>query len=411
MKILLINNFHYRKGGSETVYFNTADILQQHGHEVIFFSCVDEKNEPCRQQDFFIKPNNKLSKLKGAIRYFYNTEAKRKIEKLILAEKPDIAHIHLFWGGISPSVLNVLHKYNIPVVHTVHDYRMVCPAYTFRTPNGNICEDCQGKHFYKCVKHRCSKGSLVQSILMAAEMYERNMFFNPTKKIDGFIFVSEFSRAKHIEYAPAFAKVASTVIYNTTKQPAEEFLSHKDRRYFLYFGRLSSEKGVETLINAFKELPDIRLMIVGTGEEETRLKELAASFNNIEFKGYKQGDDLKRIISDASFIIVPSEWYENNPMTIIEGYMQGVPVIGSAIGGIPEIIENGKTGYTFTCRDRNDLIAKIKKASGLSDAEYAQMSISARQFADNNFNEEEHYNKLITFYKQIINNTHEHIQA
>lgn len=411
MKILLINNFHYRKGGSETVYFNTADILQQHGHKVIFFSCVDEKNAPCLQQDFFIRPNNRVSKLKGAIRYFYNMEAKRSIEKLILAEKPDIAHIHLFWGGISPSVLNVLHKYNIPVVHTAHDYRMVCPAYTFRTPNGNICEDCQGKHFYKCIKHRCSKGNLIQSVLMTVEMYERNVFFNPTTKIDGFIFVSEFSRAKHIEYAPAFAEATTTVIYNTTKQPANEFLNHKDRRYFLYFGRLSSEKGVATLINAFKELTDMRLVIVGTGEEETRLRELASGFNNIEFQGYKQGDDLKHIIADASFIIVPSECYENNPMTIIEGYIQGIPVIGSAIGGIPEIIQNGQTGYTFTCRDKNDLIAKIKKASGLSDAEYAQMSISARQFADNNFNEEEHYNKLITFYKQIINNTHEHIQA
>lgn len=404
MKILLINNFHYRKGGSEVVYFNIADLLQQYGHEIIFFSCVDEKNEPCRQQEFFIRPNNKLSKLKGAIRYFYNTVAKHNIEKLILAEKPDIAHIHLFWGGISPSILSVLHKYDIPVVHTVHDYRMICPAYTFRTPNGTICEECQGVHFYKCIKHRCSKGSLAQSVLMAAEMYERNVFFNPTKKIDGFIFVSEFSRTKHIEYAPAFSEVASTVIYNTSKQPADEFMNHFKRKYFLYFGRLSPEKGVETLINAIKELPDTRLTIVGTGREEPKLRELAEGFNNIEFMGYKQGDDLKRIIADASFIIVPSEWYENNPMTVIEGYMQGIPVIGSAIGGIPEIIENGRTGYTFTCRDKNDLIAKIKKASCLSDTEYTQMSISAKKFAENNFDEEKYYNKLMNFYIQIINN-------
>ena len=411
MKILLINNFHYRKGGSETVYFNTADILQRHGHEVLFFSCVDEKNEPCQQQNFFISQNNKVSKLKGAVRYFYNTEAKRHIEKLVTIEKPDIAHIHLFWGGISPSILNILHKYNIPIVHTAHDYRMVCPAYTFRSSNGNICEKCQGKHFYKCIQNRCSKGSLVRSILMAAEMYERNVFFKPTDKIDGFIFVSKFSRSKHIEYAPDFAKVASTVIYNTTKQPANEFLNHNGRKYFLYFGRLSSEKGVETLINAFKELPDMRLIIVGAGEEEINLKRLALGYNNIEFKGYKRGDDLKHIISWASFIIVPSECYENNPMAIIEGYIQGVPVIGSAIGGIPEIIEEGETGYTFACRDKNDLITKIKKASCLSDKEYTKMSISAQQYAERNFNEEAFYNKLMTFYKHIINNSHEHIQA
>ena len=246
---------------------------------------------------------------------------------------------------------------------------------------------------------------------MAAEMYERNIFFNPTKKIDGFIFVSEFSRAKHIEYAPAFADVASTVIYNTAEHPADEFVNHHKRSYFLYFGRLSSEKGIETLIDVFKELPDTRLAIVGTGDEELKLRGLAAGFNNIEFKGYKHGDELKRIIADASFIIIPSEWYENNPMTVIEGYMQGIPVIGSATGGIPEIIEEGKTGYTFTCRDRNDLIAKIKKASCLSDTEYTEMSLSAKRFAENNFNEDAYYNKLMSFYKQIINNTHEHIQA
>ena len=131
MKVLLINNFHYRKGGSEAVYFNTADILLKHGHEVIFFSTTDQRNIDCGPKEYFVRQNKDVSAIRGALNYFYNTEAKRNLAKLIEREKPDIAHVHLFWGGISPSIFGVLKRYGIPLVHTVHDYRMVCPAYAF----------------------------------------------------------------------------------------------------------------------------------------------------------------------------------------------------------------------------------------------------------------------------------------
>ena len=126
MKILLINNFHYRKGGSEAVYFNMAQMFVRHGHEVVFFSCTDDRNESSEQSGCFVRPNSALPKIQGAIRYIYNCEAKRNLERLIERERPDIAHVHLFWGGISPSIFGVLHKHRIPLVHTAHDYRMVC---------------------------------------------------------------------------------------------------------------------------------------------------------------------------------------------------------------------------------------------------------------------------------------------
>lgn len=403
MKILLINNFHYRKGGSEVVYFNMAEMLVRHGHEVIFFSCIDSKNEPSNQSEYFVASNASLSKIRGAVRYFYNNEAKRNLERLIAKEKPDIAHVHLFWGGISPSIFSVLHKHRIPLVHTVHDYRMVCPAYTFRTPAGKVCEDCRGKHFYKCMLRRCSKGSFMQSCIMAAEMYVRNAFFNPVRNINGFVFVSKFAESKHMQYMPDFANAKSIVAYNTVPPLEERFISRNRGEYFLFFGRLSHEKGIDTLIDAFISNRNAKLKIVGTGPEEDKLKKrvIETEAYNIEFAGYRSGDALKEIIRDAAFVVVPSEWYENNPMTIIEAYSAGIPVIGARIGGIPEIVDEGKTGFLFTSGDSDALRECIEKAASITDEDYADMSRNARIFAANNFNEDKNYEKLIDLYRAI----------
>lgn len=405
MKILLINNFHYRRGGSEAVYFNTADLLRKKGHEVVFFSTVDPQNTSCGQEEYFIRQNKDVPALRGALNYFYNKEAKRSLAKLIEREKPDVAHVHLFWGGISPSIFGVLKKHGVPLVHTAHDYRMVCPAYAFKLLGGEICERCQGRKFYLCAKNKCAKGSLAQSILMSAEMYFRNMFFNPVKNIDGFIFVSEFSRKKHQQYMPGITESNSIVLYNTVPDfvvPAAA--GNGDEKYFLYFGRLSHEKGLHTLMKAFLQMPDLKLRVVGTGPEEVALKQLVenAGARNIRFLGYKTGSELHTAIAGASFVIVPSEWYENNPMAIVESYAHGTPVIGSALGGIPEIVENGKTGFIFSPKDVSGLCTVIRNAMGLSEDEYLCMRNHARRFAAEHFDRDSHCQRLVEFYKYVI---------
>lgn len=403
MKILLINNFHYHKGGSEAVYFNTAELLRGHGHDVINFSMQNEQNEPCEQSPYFVRPNTSVSKLNGILRYFYNKEAAKHLEQLIRAEKPDIAHVHLFWGGLSPSIFRVLKKYRIPLVHTAHDYRMICPAYSFKTPDGKICEACRGKKFYKCALKRCSKGSLLQSIVMASEMYLRNLLSAPLENIDGFIFVSHFSREKHIQYIPKFDSARTLVLYNTTA-PSPQYINRGERRYFLFYGRLSFEKGINTLLEAFAGIPHISLKIVGTGPEEAKAVDYIRKhkLENIELIGYKSGNELKALVSGASFVIVPSECYENNPMTIVEAYTLGVPVIGSRLGGIPEIIEEGKTGFTIKPLDPGNLRDKVIAANALNCEEYARMIEHTQQFAMRHFNPETHYNCLIDFYVKCI---------
>lgn len=407
MKILLIDVYHYNKGGAETVCFNTGKMLEDNGHEVIYFTLKWNKNLPSKFEKYF--PESKETR-KGLFRqvinlrnYFYYPDAAKKLEQLILNEKPDIAHIHLMWGQISPSIFPILKKYHIPIIFTVHDYRMVCPAYSFKDGKGRICEACTGKHFYRCFTHKCTKGSYFLSIFMAAEMYFRNKYFNPNNYIDGLLYVSDFARKKHEQYMPTFKNKPNIVLHNFSTSIADSGRYVSDK-YFLFLGRLSEEKGIITLMNAMKENPKSRLKIVGSGPLEDKLKEYKKQnkLNNIEFLGYKSGEELTNLKKQAYFVIVPSECYENNPMAIIESYAEGVPAIGSRIGGIPEIIEEGKTGYTFTPHNYKELAALIKNASNLTKDEYLTMSNNTIEFALKDMSKESYYNKLMPFYKHII---------
>ncbi len=410
MKVLQMNVFHYRLGGSETVYFSTSDLLMQNGHDVVHFALKWKKNQPSKQTPFFAESKESrkglLKSFFNVVNYFYNFDAAKKIEQLIKTEKPDIAQVHLFWGQITPSILPVLKKYHIPVIFTIHEYRMVCPAYTFRNGRGKVCEVCKGKNFFNCFFKKCCKGSWLMSAVMATEQYFRNIFFNPAKYIDGLIYVSNFAKQMHERYMPELVKKPNIVLYNLSNAfvdaPKKEAPSNK---YILYFGRLSYEKGVKTLLEAVADFPDCNLKVVGTGDCEPELRNFAKNrfLSNVDFLGFKTGLPLKELVDNAYFIVVPSEWYENNPMTIIEGYSSAVPVIGAAIGGIPEIIQDGRTGFLFESGNVADLKKCIEKACSLTDEEYASFSENALLFAKEKFNKENYYPKLIEFYEQVLN--------
>ncbi|MBO7272273.1 MAG: glycosyltransferase [Bacteroidaceae bacterium] len=414
MKVLLINNYLYRRGGAEVVFLNTAELLKSKGHTVVFFSQEWQENVKCDDKKYFpkgidTKARGFIDRLKGVWNYFHNVEAAKKIDGLLRVEKPDIAHIHNFWGGISGSIFKVLKKHNIPIVHTVHDYRMICPGYAFKNGKDEVCEKCEGKKFYRCISNRCSKGSLLMSTLMCLEMYNRNCFNNPLKNIDSFMFVSNFCYDKHLQYAPKYKEKHCVTMYNSQDADviaeANKTLDTFDS-YYLFYGRLSYEKGIKTLISAFTDKKHLKLKIVGTGPLEKELKQFCIEKNatNIEFLGFKTGKELFNIIKNAKFVCVPSEWYENNPMTIIESYTLRTPVIGSEIGGIPEIIEDGVTGYKFKSGDVEDLKSTIDKAASLDKEEYAKMKENAENFGKENFGKDNYYTKLMELYKHTIKN-------
>lgn len=412
MKILLIDVYYYNKGGAETVCFNTGRLLEQHGHQVVYFALKWPQNNPSPYARYFAESKETrqgpLRQVRNLVNYFYNAEAARKLDQLIQDEQPDIAHIHLMWGQITPSIFPVLRRHHIPILFTVHDYRIVCPAYTFRDGHGHICEACAGRHFYKCFTHTCTKGSRLMSAVMAAEQYFRNWFFNPARYFSGLIYVSNFARDIHHKYMPALKDIPHTTLYNfsTSIADAPKALPEEHDRYFLFFGRLSYEKGVRTLIEAFASLPSCRLKIVGTGPLEAELKSLCTERHlaNTEFLGYKRGQELEDLVRGASFVVVPSEWYENNPMTIIESYSVGTPVIGARIGGIPEIVVEGKTGYQFRSADVADLTSRLRTAATLTPEQYTAMSQGAIDFAKANFSAERYYPRLLDFYTGVLEN-------
>lgn len=411
MKVLLIDVYNYNKGGAETVCFNTGKMLEEHGHQVVYFTLKWKENNPSPYTKYF--PESKetrrgpLRQVVNMVNYFYHFEAAKKLEQLIRDEEPDIAHIHLMWGQITPSIFPVLKRHHIPILFTVHDYRIVCPAYTFRDGNGRICEDCKGRYSYKCFMHTCCKGSKVMSAVMAAEMYFRNAFFNPAKYIDGFFYVSNFAREIQEKYMPALKGKPNITLYNFSTSIVEIPKTMPEVKYFLFFGRLSYEKGVKTLLKAFQTLPECRLKIVGTGPKEDELNSFVADndMHNVEFLGYKRGKELADLVSGAYFVIVPSEWYENNPMTIIESYSVGTPVIGARIGGIPEIIVDGETGYQFNSGDADNLKTVVEKADGITEEQYESLSCGTLKFANANFSKESYFPKLMAFYRRFLPDT------
>jgi glycosyltransferase involved in cell wall biosynthesis len=405
MKILLINSYHYNKGGADAVYFNTAQLLKLHGHEVFYFSAKSPENIESQTDKYFTAGNDyrKLSiwkKITSISSFINNRDAYHKLVQLLDEIKPDISHIHLFLGGLSSSILLALKEKKIPVIHSVHDYRLICPAYLFLDGKNKLCEKCKDGLYLKCIWNKCSENSYSQSSILAFDAYFRKYIIKPVNYIDRFIFVSQFIKQKHIEFEYKFGQKAAT-LYNFNPGLESILPSDKKGSYFLFFGRISREKGILTLIEAAIRAK-IVLNIVGKGPLYDQLKD--QNYNSIKFLGYKSGEELWLLIRNASFIIVPSEWYENNPMTIIEAYSFGKPVIGARIGGIPEIVKESKTGYLFDAGSVADLETKLRDADNISVDEYKEMSLKAREFADDNFSPEKHYDALITIYKEGIKN-------
>lgn len=408
MKILLVNKYHYVKGGSETYHFGLAKLLESHGHEVIYFAMADEKNLPCKQEKYFVSnvdfngDISKLQKIKAGFRVLYSFEAKKNISNLIEKERPDVVHINLVHRHITLSIVRAIKKYNIPIVFTIHDLNCVCPNHEMLS-NGKICELCLNGKYINCIKNKCVKSSGAKSALAALEAfnYKRMGIYDD---IDLFITPSEFYKKKLEESGIIHSKI----IHMKNFLPIDTVYScdNPDMGYLLYFGRISEEKGVLTLVKAVEKLKNSApLYILGTGPVEDEIKSYIEEHNlngKIKMLGFKSGDELKKYVSQAKCVILPSEWYENGPYAIMEAMSQGKPVIVSYCGGLPEIVEDGKTGFICKPFDSDDLSRCIDKICALSDDEYKVMSKNAVESALKNFNPDSYAQKLTSLYEDLI---------
>ena len=342
MKILLINNVHYNRGGADKVYLNTGKLLEEHGHEISYFAINYNENLKTKFSQYFIQnPNFKNrkwdSKLLTFPRYYFSSQAQHNLQKLINTYKPEIAHIHLLYGGgLTSSILPILKKNNIPIVLTIHDYKLLCPVLTLMDNNLRICEKCAYGNYIYCISKCCNQISLssnkniFNSIIFATESWFRDIFYNYDNFISRYIFVSNFSRNIHLKYKHFF-KEKSEVLFNFIDFNDTEIPATCIGDYFLYFGRLSKEKGIMTLLQAFLHYPEGRLLIIGEGNLNEEIQEYIFnnSLKNVNLLGYMTGEKLNSHIMNSKFVILPSQWYENNPLSIIESFRYGIPVIGS----------------------------------------------------------------------------------
>ena len=367
MKILFVNKFLYPNGGSETYIFKLGDYLKQHGHNVEYFGmehkgrCVGNRvNAYTSDMDFH--NGSKLSKITYPLKTIYSSEARKKIRLVLDDFKPDVVHLNNFNYQLTPSVILEIVKWrkktrkNCKIVFTAHDYQLVCPNHMLNNPiTHENCEKCLDGHFRNCMKGKCIHGSTAKSIIgtTEAEFWKLNGAY---KYIDTMICCSEFMKSK-MDSNPLFAK-KTVAMHNFINKVELKDVQKKD--YVLYFGRFSKEKGIGTLIKVCKELPDIQFIFAGTGPLEESIK----GVSNINNVGFQKGETLEKLIREARFSIYPSEWYENCPFSVMESQMYGTPVLGANIGGIPELIQVGKTGELFGSGSAEELKGKIQKLWG-----------------------------------------------
>lgn len=400
MKILLVNKFHYLKGGSEKYYFDLAKLLKEHGHEVAFFSMQDEKNIKTDCKEYFVENSDMNSKnIFKALDVIYSKKNRKAMEKALDDFKPDIVHLNNFQRQLSASIIKPIKKRNIPIVFTAHDLQAICPNKTMLDSQIKICEKCKGGLYKNCIKKKCIKNSKLKSILGAIE----NSYYRIKKiykeQIDFIITPSEFYRKKFIEDGINDNKIVS--IHNFISIPANENRNIGD--YAIYFGRISEEKGIFNLIEAFSRTKQGKLYFAGTGPDEEKLIRKTNKLEiaeRVKFLGYLQQNELKKYIDNSRFAVLPSIWYDNCPYSVLETLGQGKTILGSNIGGIPELVKDGVSGLIFKFNDINDLTNKLDEMYN-NDGLIRKLSNNAKKQALREYNKEVYYSKLVDIYNKL----------
>jgi glycosyltransferase involved in cell wall biosynthesis len=408
MRILMCNSFHYLRGGAERCFLDLMGLLREQGHEVIPFSMHHEHNLPSDYERYFIShidyPSlmgsnvSMLTRLKAMGRILYCREAAEKIDRLIRDTQPDIAHVHGIAHETSPSILPVIKRHGLPVVQTLHDYKLLCPNTSFVT-QGEICERCKGGRFYNATRYRCKRGSLPASAIATVEAYAHKSSRVYERNVDRFISPSEFLARKVAAFGittdmvtiPNFINIDSfTPVY--APEP-----------YYVFAGRLVDVKGIRTLVRAAEKVRKGRLYIAGSGDLRKELEDYVADrgLDHITFLGHLATDKLIELFRYAAFTVTPSEWYENYPMSVLEALACGTPVIGAQIGGIPEIVRDGETGLIFPPGDVDALAKKIEYLLDNPD-ESIRMGRAGRDQIEQINGPASHYAATLAVYEDLL---------
>jgi glycosyltransferase involved in cell wall biosynthesis len=403
-RLLNVNTYHYRRGGSDVVYLEHAALMESVGWNTAYFAMHHPKNFETPWARYFIDElelghdYSPARKLVMATKVIYSFEAQRKLRALLAEHPVDIAHVHCIYHHHSPSILPTLKQAGVPVVMTAHDLKLACPAYRMLNDNG-LCERCRDGSVLNVLRHRCMRGSLGASAVIAAESGLHRYLDTYRRHLDKVVVPSRFFLEKFVEWG--WPRERFAYIPNYVDASAFE-PCFEPGGYFLYFGRLAPEKGVATLLQAAHEA-GVSLKVAGTGPQEAALRALAASLPglDVEFLGYRSGEPLHQLVRGARAVVLPSEWYENAPMSVLESMALGKPVIGARIGGIPELIDEGETGWVFESRSKTDLSQRLQQVQRAGDAGLARMGRAARARVAEHFNRSRYQRATLELYASL----------
>jgi glycosyltransferase involved in cell wall biosynthesis len=402
-RLLSINNYYYRRSGAEVVFFGHNELFGRHGWDVVPFSMHHPNNLASEFAPYFVdeieygESYSPLGALTRAAKVIYSTESRRKLRALLKGRSVSLAHCHCIYHHISPSILGTLQDLHIPVVMTLHDLKIACPAY-FMHRNAIPCNACRGGHFHPVVRHRCIKGSLALSAVVYLESTLHKLLGSYTDKVQAYVSPSRFYIDLMIDWgypAELFHHVPNFM--DVTGLPRNQQIG----AHFGYVGRLSKEKGVHLLIEA-AAVAKVPIKIAGDGPERETLQRLAQEREaDVEFVGVLDRDSVLDFMAACRATVVPSIWYENCPMTVLESFAACTPVIGAAIGGVPELVEAGTHGGLFEAGNVPALARQLEAFAGMSEAALVAMGQTARDRAEEFYSPERYYSAMQAVYDRV----------
>jgi len=401
--LLAVNSYFYRRDGSEAVFFEHNKIYSGAGWQVVPFAMRHPDNLDTSWSEYFVTETefgqtySLAQKLRRVPKVLYSLEARRNISRLIKRIRPDLCHCHTVYHHLSPSVFGALRSAGIPTVMTLHDLKIACPAYHMANDAG-LCEKCKGGRLHNVVRNRCIKGSASLSALAWAEAVLHSVLNSYSLGVDVFIAPCRFYVDKLVEWGwprNRFAHIPNPVDVQGTRP------SFAPGTAFLYFGRLAPGKGLVTLIRASAQA-GVQLQLAGRGPLRQELEAVAASCGaQVEFLGYLEGHALAAAIGASRATVLPSEWFENAPMSILESCAMGKPVIASRIGGIPELVRDRETGWLFEAGSLSQLAGILRAVADAPSVEVETMGRAARHLMENEFSTEQYFQRMNNLYASL----------
>jgi glycosyltransferase involved in cell wall biosynthesis len=401
MKIALVNNYYYLRGGSESVLFGDQEALEAAGHEVRPFAPQDERNSATEHSAWFPRVSDYstaggIGLMRSALDVVYSNSVGRAFAAFLDDFQPDVVHCHNIYGRLTTAVLDEAKQRRIPIVMTVHDLKLVCPAY-LGLRKGQPCMRCQDGGYWRCLRWKCHKQSSAASLVYAVESYY-NRFAGSYGSVLRFLCPSRFMQKALIDSGIAEVRTA----YHQNALPVQNYRTRfEPGEYVLYAGRLSAEKGIWTMLAAF-ECANIPLRIAGTGPLEAEIRRQAVERGlHVQMEGYCTGERLAELYRNSAFTIIPSEWYENAPMSALESMAYGKPVLASDIGGLPELFANGEAGHLFSSGNV-DALAESAQGLWTNPEQLRKMGLRARNIVETRFSQSQRLTALIAVYNDVI---------